>query len=310
MYVVGYSECKTGSDKGSSYLSSSCSTPPPVLPRACVEPISEQEISVYRKLCQDLENLVQLTKGIDAVPAPSEPPPPAPQKENATSSSSSEDDEKPEAEQETSPINYEISTILENLRSLGERTGSSTSCSKEELKVEASKPIVADDKGFGKMTKDTCDPAAREAAAPANESKSKKIIGKEEEEEDEEEEEEEEEELEEKERKDRLLDDNVFFRKVQLAKLSGDWKESTPNSNAVNQRRSSLADTDNSSHWEGEIRSSSEPQRVSMVCNASSPDMSRLTAKYVCYITNHITTQLCLLLVFFLALLLAIVTVP
>ncbi|XP_014215380.1 uncharacterized protein LOC106644406 isoform X2 [Copidosoma floridanum] len=56
---------KVGSDRGSSYLSSSCSSLPGTSRNELAQPVAEQGMSVYEKLCQDLENLVQLTKGID-----------------------------------------------------------------------------------------------------------------------------------------------------------------------------------------------------------------------------------------------------
>jgi hypothetical protein len=265
---------------------------------------------VYQKLCQDLENLVQLTKGIDAVPVQSETQSSQVSKADTSASvcketaidvtlvegkpdrfsvvgamiesigkdTAKEVDEDEAAE--TSPIKHEISTILDNLKKLGEDSNcSNSSCSEI---IETKDEVVVDDQSFNVMTKEICDAAAEHKEAEAKPMEKKEAD-------------------EEEERKDRV-DDNVFFRNVQLAKLSGDWKESTPNGAVIN-RRTSLTSEAN---WEGEIRSC---ERVSRVCNASH-DMSRLTTKYICYITNHITAQFCLLLVFFLVLLLAIVTVP
>lgn len=221
--------------KVSSELSSSCSTPPPV--PSCdppiVEPFTEQEISVYKKLCQDLENLVQLTKGIDETQQP-----------------------QPlvlEEEEEVKPPFKEQSIedyIYDNCKKAHE---------------EDKKPdVILESRRKESTTKE-----------------SEKIMG-----------------VEEEESKDTL--DDVFYRDFRLAKLSGDWKESTPN------RRNSLksGSASGADNWEGEIR---QP------CNQSSSsynELSRLTAKCVCYITNHLTAQFFLLLVFLIVLLFAIVTVP
>ena len=72
--------------------------------------------------------------------------------------------------------------------------------------------------------------------------------------------------------------------------------------------QSNIDDNRHFTTWEGENRSTNE--RVCLVRNASN-DMSRLTAIYICYITNHISAQYCLLLIFFLMLLfVAITSVP
>lgn len=342
MTIFNFSEHKAaGSDMGSSYLSSNCSTPPQPIPPRSVEPFTEQEISVYKKLCQDLENLVQLTKGIDgistcgksAVITLSSIPPSdviVIKKKSSVSdiektttndtlvmknSPKSNIERKMEddidivsynidykTQIETSPVKREISMILDNLKSLREDSNPiNSSCSDEdnEEKDGKHKNTLIDDKSFKEITKEICDLVARddvdkhELAVKVNEKESEVDKLREDDE-----------------NKDRV-DDNLFFRNVQLAKLSGDWKESTPNNDSGNaviasDRCTSLTGGDSISNWEGEIRSCE--QCVSMVCNAS--HMSRLTAKYICYITNHITTQFCLLLVFFLVLLLAIVTVP
>lgn len=306
---VASSDCKTGSDKASSYLSSSCSTPPPQ-PSLDVKPFTEQEISVYKKLCQDLERLVQLTKAADdvtptspitpqlpaarasptltadvPVPTPVDVPPsdePAKPLDTEASAESSSVDElividdaeiewKVNELIEPSPVKRDVSASLKE-----STTRSVSSCSSD-------KPEAAQTAATKEEATRSCKPDDAAAVASRDE----------------------------------------FFRGVQLAKLSGDWKESTPSVGhqqvtavvrqplVSDRRRTSLLGVNepgnNGHHWEGELRS--REQRLGIACNASHA-MSRLTANYICYITNHLTAQFCLLLVFFLVLLLAIVTVP
>lgn len=224
--------------KMSSSLSSSGGSTPPPVPSSeppLVEPFTEQEISVYKKLCQDLENLVQLTKGIDEEPR------------------------KPQI----SPV------VLQE--------------AEEEVEV---KPLVKE-QSIEEYIYDNCEKAesaTKEEEAPLKE--------------------------EEEEGKDTL--DEVFYRDLRLAKLRGDWKESTPN-----RRRSGTTGTleHQDNNWEGEIRQRQVNhcklhQASSSTSSSAYNELSRLTAKCACYITNHLTAQFFLLLVFLTVLLFAIITVP
>ncbi|KAJ8672831.1 hypothetical protein QAD02_004091 [Eretmocerus hayati] len=324
------------SDKGSSYLSSSCSTPPPIPSRgeatSSIDPITEQEISVYKKLCQDLENLVQLTKGVDAVP---EPTPsnttseftsssveqsfvaPSSEAEVVQISSSTDEDHQasagcvveiidcirkdsesqPKVDQdvEMSPVKREISNILDNLKSLADDSDgpiASNSCEVEEIVKKEVKEVL--DEPLDDPTKDSGDPS------PDHVTQDDHIEVVQENDEQRKEEEEE---------KRDHADDNPFFQSLQLAKSKGEWKESTPVNRRIN---SQVMETPvagcSTHHWEGETRPCDNEQ-IRMLCNNAIPcDVHKLTAKYIFYITNHVTAQYCLLLVFLIVLLFAIVT--
>ncbi|XP_031778935.1 uncharacterized protein LOC100678870 isoform X2 [Nasonia vitripennis] len=276
-----------GSDMSSSYLSSNCSTPPPPpsMPARSAEPFTEQEISIYQKLCQDLENLVQLTKDIDGISTCEESAvitfssiPTSDviiiQKESSVSDieNMTADDTldtknsskfkivqtredsvdianiNSETQTETSPVKRKISIILDNLKNLREESDTITSSFSDEDSREKDgegKNPLTDDKSLIAITKEICDMVARAdikkhglaMKVKEKESEVDKLT-------------------EDNDNKDRV-EDSLFFRDIQLAKLSGDWKESTSNNNGsrnaviANDRRTSLTSGDSSSNWEG-----------------------------------------------------------
>lgn len=271
--------------------------------------MAEQDDKIYNQLCQDLENLTKLSKGIDA--------------SLNVNISIKEEEEEEEKEEEKEEVELVKSVNEEsNLLSVG-NTESSESCESiiyKNLVSAKNEPNEVSNivKDFENQFKSSEDPLLQDNTMTVfdnpvykkKDSEEKKMF----------------EDLTkesikpslvkrtnsdevvyrlESSTKEPLDSNNLFTKEVNTKKDSEKmplpfvFQHSQGQSN--NEERRCVA-------WEGEsCRSSCD--RVSLMCNASN-DMSRLTIKYIDHITNRIKQQYCLLLLFLLLLLFAIVSVP
>ncbi|CAB0043956.1 unnamed protein product [Trichogramma brassicae] len=199
---------------------------------------AEPENSAYKKLCQDLENLVQLTKGIDSnVPASTARATTATKSVAASNNkptaalrvmSASEiidgiardddkDDQKEKDEEEDkvdgqSTIKREISTVLDDLKNLRETCREDIKRCRESELLQPSKPIGSSALESSSSTEATTAPTASGSAREKCDNRDNSS--------------------------------KAFMRSVREAKLAGDWKESTPRARTDDGQQLTISDDD------------------------------------------------------------------
>ena len=295
--------------------------------------ITDHDVQVYKKLCQDLENLVQLTKGIDKISTvkPSIPEK-VPIKTEETKKEAISEPSVPEKIEETNklvaskplvtdktkereksvvtkpsvPVKVEepqkVTVMMQQVKpSVREIVDSIKGDEEEKSKSNEPSPIKREMSNILdnlKTVGEDCEVEKEKKLEHSKPIKDDKLT---------------------KEKSVPMEDEDAILSNVPTVKLNKD--NDCKSKDITRRKRSSLSCQDSCStstaanNWEGErcsLRSilshRNRQQSVSMICSAaaSAHQVTRLTAKCIFHITNHLTVQCCILLVFFLVLLLAI----